>query len=77
MNNGANTARECEPTLRVSGVGDGYQCLASCGCHQLAYQGRRARYKGLRKNQFDGRHHAAVSNLHVAAHYAEERRLAS
>ena len=23
--------------------------------HQLAHQGRRARYKGLRKNQFDGR----------------------
>ena len=31
--------------------------------HQLAHQGRRARYKGLRKNQFDGRRHAAVSNL--------------
>ena len=29
--------------------------------HQLAHQGRRARYKGLRKNQFDGRRHAAVS----------------
>ena len=34
--------------------------------HQLAHQGRRARYKGLRKNQFDGRRHAAVSNLQVA-----------
>jgi len=45
--------------------------------HQLAHQGRRARYKGLRKNQFDGRRHAAVSNLQVAARYAEERRLAS
>ena len=45
--------------------------------HQLAHQGRRARYKGLRKNQFDGRRHAAVSNLQVAAHYAEECRLAS
>jgi Transposase DDE domain/Transposase domain (DUF772) len=45
--------------------------------HQLAHQGRRARYKGLRKNQFDGRRHAAVSNLQVAAHYAEERQLAS
>ena len=44
---------------------------------QLAHQGRRARYKGLRKNQFDGRRHAAVSNLQVAAHYEEERRLAS
>jgi hypothetical protein len=45
--------------------------------HQLVHQGRRARYKGLRKNQFDGRRHAAVSNLQVAARYAEERRLAS
>jgi hypothetical protein len=45
--------------------------------HQLAHQGRRARYKGLRKNQFDGRRHAAVSHLQVAAHYEEERRRAS
>ena len=45
--------------------------------HQLAHQRRRARYKGLRKNQFDGRRHAAVSNLQVAAHYEEEHRLAS
>jgi hypothetical protein len=45
--------------------------------HQLAHQGRRARYKGVRKNQFDGRRHAAVSNLQVAAHYAEEYRRAS
>ena len=45
--------------------------------HQLAHQGRRARYKGLRKNQFDGRRHAAVSNIQVAARYAEERQLAS
>ena len=44
--------------------------------HQLAHQGRRARYKGLRTNQFDGRRHAAVSNLQVAAHY-EKRRFAS
>ena len=44
--------------------------------HQLVHQGRRARYKGLRKNQFDGRRHAAVSNLQVAARY-EEYRLAS
>jgi hypothetical protein len=43
----------------------------------VAHQGRRARSKGLRKNQFDGRRHAAVSTLQVAAHYAEERRLAS
>jgi Transposase DDE domain len=45
--------------------------------HPLAHQGRRARYKGLRKNQFAGRRQAAVSNLQVAAHDAEERRLAS
>ena len=45
--------------------------------HHLAHQGRRARYKGLRKNQFDGRRHAAVSNLQVAAYYVEERQLAS
>lgn len=45
--------------------------------HQLAHQGRRACYKGWRTNQFDGRRHAAASNLQVAAHYAEERRLAS
>jgi len=44
--------------------------------HQVAHQGRRARYKGLRKNQFDGRRHAAVSNLQIAAHY-EEHQLAS
>lgn len=45
--------------------------------HHLVHRGRRARYKGLRKNQFDGRRHAAVSNLQIAAHYAEERCLAS
>lgn len=45
--------------------------------HQLAHRGRLARYKGLRKNQFDGHRHAAVSNLRVAAHYQEELRLAS
>ena len=45
--------------------------------HHVAHQGRRARYKGLRKHQFDGRRHAAVSNLQVAAHYVEERQLAS
>ena len=45
--------------------------------HQLTHQGRRARYKGVRKNQFDGRRHAAVSNLQIAAHYEEEHRLAS
>jgi hypothetical protein len=45
--------------------------------HQLRHQGRRARYKDLRKNQFDGRRHAAVSNLQVAAHYEEQHRLAS
>lgn len=45
--------------------------------HPLAHQGRRARSKGLRKNHGDGRRHAAVSNLQVAAHYEEERPLAS
>src|SRR5205085_4148961 len=45
--------------------------------HQLTHQGRRARYKGLRKNQCDGRRHAAVSNLQIAAHDEEEHRLAS
>ena len=45
--------------------------------HHLAHQGRRVHSKGLRKNQFDGRRHAAVSNLQVAAHYIEERQLAS
>ena len=45
--------------------------------HPLAHQGRRARDKGLRKNPFDGRRHAAVSNLQVAARSAEERQLAS
>ena len=51
--------------------------VAQAISHQLAHQGRRARYKGWRQNQFDGRRHAAVSNLQVAAHDAEERRLAS
>jgi len=45
--------------------------------HQWAHQGRRARSRGLRKNPCDGRRHAAVSHLPVAAHYAEEYRLAS
>jgi hypothetical protein len=45
--------------------------------HHIAHQGRRARYKRLRKSQFDGRRHAAVSNLQVAAHYVEECQFAS
>ena len=45
--------------------------------HHLAHQGWRARYKGLRKNPFDGRRHAAVSTLQVAAYYEEQRRLAA
>jgi hypothetical protein len=45
--------------------------------HLVAHQGRRARYKGLRKNQFDGRRHAAVSNLQIAAYYEAQRQLAS
>ena len=44
--------------------------------HHVALQGRRARYKGLRKNQFDGRRHAAVSNLQLAASYEEQRAVA-
>jgi hypothetical protein len=40
-------------------------------------QGRRARSKGLRKNPFDGRRHAAVSTLQVVAHSGEELPLAS
>jgi hypothetical protein len=44
---------------------------------QWAPQGRRARYRGLRKNPFDGRRHAAVSNRQVAAHSEEVPRLAS
>ncbi len=35
--------------------------------HHVAHRGRRARDKGLRKHQFDGRRHAAASNLLVAA----------
>jgi hypothetical protein len=45
--------------------------------HQWVHQGRRARYNGLRKNPCDGRRHAAVSHLQIAAHYEEEHRLAS
>jgi hypothetical protein len=45
--------------------------------HHVTHRGRRAREKGLRKNQCDGRRHAAVSTLQVAARYDEERRLAS
>ena len=43
----------------------------------LAHQGRRARDNGLRPHPFDGRRHAAVSTLQVAARYAEARALAS
>ncbi len=51
--------------------------VAQALSHQLAHQGRRARYQGIRKNQCKGRRHAAVSNLQVAARYDDERRLAS
>jgi hypothetical protein len=51
--------------------------VAHTMAHQWVHQGRRARYKGLRKNQCDGRRHAAVSNLQIAARYEEEHRLAS
>jgi hypothetical protein len=45
--------------------------------HPWAHQGRRARSKGLRKPPFDGRRHAAVRTLQVAARSAEERQLVS
>lgn len=51
--------------------------VAQAISHPLAHPGRRARDKGLRKNPLDGRRHAAVSNLQVAAHDEEERQLAS
>jgi hypothetical protein len=41
--------------------------------HHVATQGRRARYKGTRKNQFDGRRHAAVQNLQIADRYRREQ----
>ena len=45
--------------------------------HDLAHvghwQGDRARYRGVRKNVFDLRRHAAVHNLHVAARYEAMR----
>ena len=40
--------------------------------HHVARQGRKARYIGTRKNQFDGRRHAAVNNLFLAARYFEQ-----
>ncbi len=40
--------------------------------HAVRQQGRKARYVGTRKNQFDGRRHAAVLNLQMAAKYDEE-----
>ena len=45
--------------------------------HPVAHPGRRARDKGLRKNPFDGRRHAAVSNLQGAARSEEKRPLVS
>ena len=74
----------CQPTLRAKlktkrgrAARRKRTAVEQAISHQLAPQGRRARYKGLRKNQFDGRRHAAVSTLQVAAHYEEERRRAS
>ena len=37
--------------------------------HQIATQGRKARYLGTRKNQFNGRRNAAVNNLQLAQKY--------
>ena len=48
--------------------------------HHMARQGRKARYIGTRKNQFDGRRHAAVNNLFLAARsfaQAETSRMAA
>jgi transposase len=46
--------------------------------HSLAHigrwQGRRARYRGIRKNLFDLRRCAVVHNLHIIAHAAQPRR---
>ena len=39
--------------------------------HHAARQGKQARYLGTRKNQYDGRRHAAVINLQLAAQYHE------
>jgi hypothetical protein len=51
--------------------------VAQALSHHIVPQGRRARSKGVRKHQCDGRRHAAVSNLQVAAHYVEKLQLAS
>ena len=51
--------------------------VAHTMAHPLVHQGRRARYKGVRKNQCAGRRHAALSHLQGAARYEEEHRLAS
>ena len=39
--------------------------------HVGRWQGRRARYRGVRKNVFDLRRCAVVHNLHVLAHLTE------
>jgi len=48
--------------------------------HTLAHighwQGRRARYRGLRKNLFDLRRCAVVHNLHILSHLAEQSQAA-
>jgi hypothetical protein len=41
--------------------------------HQIVTQGRKARYLGTRKNQFDGRRNAAVNNLQLAQKYWAEK----
>jgi hypothetical protein len=74
----------CQPKLRAkikTQRGRASRRQRTAVAHALsphsAPQGRRARSKGLRKNPFDGRRHATVSNLQVAAHYGEELQLAS
>lgn len=42
--------------------------------HQVKSQGRKAQYLGSRKNQFDGRCHAAILNLHLALQYWESQK---
>lgn len=53
----------------------GYQPALSNGAYlsraNLGYwQGRRARYRGLRENLFDLRRGSVVMNMHVLSHYS-------
>ena len=44
--------------------------------HQVSNQGRKVRYNGIRKNQYDGRRHASVINLQLAQQYYEQKEVA-